>query len=109
MPSFIRKNLITLQGVFNQQGWCPPDWHEDSPPQPTNVTAIVRYTNPAGATQSDNINLSMDADTKVWSCTWDTSASGPGRVDWSIFSTGPVVAATQGFFYVDANPANLEA
>lgn len=108
MVGFIRKNQVVLSGVFNTGGWCPPGWSEPDPPAPTSVTAVLRYKNLSGEVQTDNVNLSVD-DRGVWSCTWDTSASGPGRVDWTVYSAGPVVASTQGFFYVDANPANIEA
>lgn len=55
---------------------------------------------------TQTISLTLQSDGVTWSGTWDSSVA-EGRVDWTVWSTGPVVAAAQGTFVVQANSANV--
>ena len=95
MASFVRKNELIISGKFHVP---------DSPSaQPDSATVVLTYKK-GGTKMTDTINLSLS--NGVWSGTWDSSASDAGRVDWMIYGTGAVVAATQGFFMIEANKAN---
>ena len=110
---FIRKNLLVISGKFFTCG----DWQNE--PQPATATCVLRYKASGGWT-STSINLTLNSTPgplfNVWSGQWDSSAcvgfmdpSCPddGKVTWTVYSAGGVVAATQGCFFVRANKSNV--
>lgn len=98
MAKFVRKNLLILTGRF-----IPKD---GSTSAPNYVSAVLTYTNTVGLPQTDTVALSLNATTNTWLGTWDSSNAKEGRVDWMLYSTGPVQASTEGYFMVVANAAN---
>lgn len=103
MASFVRKNLLVIKAFFN----APEGWSSDTiPPQPSSAVAVVRYCTLQGSTNETSINLTLGGDGVTWSGTWDSSVAGPGRVDWVVYSSGGVEAASQGSFVIQANSAN---
>jgi hypothetical protein len=104
MVSFVRRNLLTLSGQF----WSSGAWKNPPPqPQPSNVYATLRYRSyTSGELVTTNLSLSLNEATNIWSVQWDSSAAMDGRVEWCVYSEGGVIAATQGFFTLEANKAN---
>jgi len=105
MVSFVRRNLLTLLGQF----WSSSAWKNPPslPPQPSNVYATLRYRSyTSGELVTTNLSLSLNEATNIWSVQWDSSAAMDGRVEWCVYSEGGVIAATQGFFTLEANKAN---
>jgi len=96
MNRFVRKNLLTISGTFENA----------SGTQPTSVTAVLNYCDLSDHSAVATINLTMDPDSHVWSGTWDSSAVKEGRVEWVVYSSGGVVAAAEGAFSIEANRAN---
>jgi hypothetical protein len=130
MPSFIRKNLITLNASFIPQGfpcpaggwpcpgggqgdWCystvPPEFpNPPTPPtQPTTVVAVLQFCNPGGSKVSVTIPMVLSANGWYWSCQWDSSASGQGDVIWVVYGSGAAQGANQGKFRILANSVNV--
>lgn len=95
MPSFVRKNELLISGKFCVEG---------SDAQPSSATALLSYRGISGRWTTTTINLSSSDG--IWSGTWDSSAAQEGPVDWVVYSSGGVIAATQGRFFIDANKAN---
>jgi hypothetical protein len=98
MPSFVRKNVVTLSTVFVAA--------DGSATQPSEANAVITYNDQGGAAHQVSIGLTYNAVTGAWVGTWDTSASGEGTVDWMIYGFGTLQAAAQGCFEVYANQAN---
>jgi hypothetical protein len=96
MNRFVRKNLLTISGTFENA----------SGTQPTSVTAVLHYRDLSDAPATTTINLSLGTDGVTWSGAWDSSAAKEGRVEWMVYSSGGVVAAAEGAFSIEANCAN---
>ena len=94
MNRFVRKNLLTISGTFENA----------SGTQPTSVTAVLHYRDLSDTLATTTINLSLVDDS--WSGSWDSSAAKEGRVEWMVYSSGGVVAAAEGAFSIEANCAN---
>ena len=93
----VRRNRLTFSATFT-----PSD---GSLASASAAHLTLTYTNRQGATSTDNVELANSSG--VWSATWDTSNVGSGqRVDWVSWCEGPLQAAAQGSFHVDANKAN---
>ena len=95
---FVRKNALVISGVFRVD--------DDEVAQPTSVTAVLHYENTVGVKVSTSIALDKNLDNNVWSATWDSSDCKNGHVEWMVYGSGAVVAATQGSFDIVANDAN---
>lgn len=93
---FVRGNNLLIGGSF----WSA------SNVQPTSATCTLRYCDPAGKHQTATVNLTCDPTSNRWSGSWDSSAAGPGRVDWVVQSEGALKAAAEGNFTIIANAAN---
>lgn len=102
MATFVRKNVIALAVEFFQ-----PNTQTPVVAQPTGVTVTLAFHNTSGVEATTTIQLSFDAATLIWSATWDSSAAKAGRVEWMVFSSGPTQCATEGFFTIAANRANI--
>ncbi len=73
----------------------------------TNPTAANLFiTFPVNGVET-TVEVPMTQNVNLWSATWESSASDPGDVDWSIRTTGgsPTVAE-DGTFRLSANAAN---
>lgn len=111
MARFVRRGLLTISGTFQMNDnldvdEIPPPSPPVPAPQPANATCQLSYTNSLNQPTVFSFPLLMNPDGS-WSGTWDSTDAGPGRVEWVVFSTGGVVAATQGFFELVANDANM--
>lgn len=132
VAAFIRKNLITLNAAFLPQGfvfppntpwpfpgggpingdWCystvpPQNPAPTNPPvQPTEVIAVLSFTNPGGSSVTTTIPMVLSVSGWFWSCQWDSSASGQGDVTWVVFGSGAAQGANQGSFRIIANSVN---
>jgi hypothetical protein len=80
----------------------------DEPPvvQPTAVTCLLHYWNMLDQEVITTVSMTMDSSNR-WSGTWDSTDAKPGRIEWAVYSTGAVVAATQGAFQLHGNDANI--
>lgn len=112
MTAFVRKNLIQINARFVPPGWCY--WNKQTnspnppPPQPSNAVVVLKFI-PTGTKTplSVQVPMTLGADGVTWSCTWDSSASGEGVVEWVVYGSGTVQSANQGVFTILANPANV--
>lgn len=97
--SFIRGNAITISATFTAA--------DGSATQPSDVTAVVVYKDLSGVTQRTTLTMTQALlGSSTWSVNWDSSAAGSGLVQWAVFGTGSLVAASQGQFNIEANAAN---
>lgn len=95
--SIVRKNLVTFSGTFQINGAATP--------QPSSAAVSLYYQNMQGAFVQQAI--AMTDTNGVWSANWDTSLTAGGWVQWTAFSQGAVQAATDGWFFVEANLSNV--
>lgn len=115
---FVRKNLITLYGAFYAPPplpTIPPPYPPAAPlapsaptllsPQPSTVTAALRYLNLSNSWVEGTVAMSFA--TPAWSGVWDTSLSMGGPVSWTVWGSGSAQAAAMGWFIVQANPSNI--
>lgn len=130
MPTFTRRTQLVFSGRFTLQE--DPDYEaaetEDSSTtgdsgsdegteaddgtnvQPSAATLQLRYLS-FSLNQNILVTVPMTIDNAnpagpKWSATWDSTDAAPGRVEWVVFSTGAVQAATQGSFQLLGNNAN---
>lgn len=99
MSQFVRKGLLTCSGTFVAT--------DGSGTQPSAAILTVTYDNLSGNLATDTVGMTLS--NGVWSGQWDSSRSSAGAVSWSVASTGPIQAATQGDFTIVANAANINS
>lgn len=97
MAAFVRKNAITISATFTAA-------NGDDNLQPSAAYVELVFQDLSGSTQ--RVSLTMSESSGVWSATWDSSAAGPGTVQWVAYGTGTLEAAQQGQFEILANAAN---
>jgi hypothetical protein len=79
--------------------------------QPPSGQVSVNFSSPSGQ-QTAVINMlppgSFGGDPTQWYAAWDSRGANPGQVNWSVHSGVPTpVVVADGWFQLNANPANL--
>ena len=100
MADFIRKNLLVCTVTFMDE--------DGTSIQPSAAVLFVNYRNMLGVQANDTVTMNYDDVTNSWSATWDSSRCTHGNVEWMVFGSGALQAATQGQFQIAANAANTE-
>lgn len=98
MSTFTRRALLMFTAKFL------PLAGETGTPSAAEVK--MSYKDLSGSERQETIPLTLDTDGETWTCDWDTTNAGAGRVDWAARCWGGLQAAVQGHFNVAANTAN---
>lgn len=98
MSTFTRRSLLTFTAKFYALAGTVGT--------PSAAEVKLAYKDLSGSERQDTIPLVLGDDGETWTCTWDTTNAGAGRVDWAARCWGGLQAATQGHFTVAANTAN---
>ena len=104
MTSFVRKNLLTFTGTC-----FLPGESASTPPskQPSAGVMVLRFKNTSFVWTVVTIALTASGSPNyTWTGTWDSSACEEGTVSWTMYFSGPVQAAQEGCFFVNANRSN---
>ena len=98
MTVIVRKNAVIFTASFAAA--------DGTTTQPVSAYTELRFKNTSGATTQVSISLTYDSVSNTWSGVWDSSAAAQGLVEWVVYGSGILEAATQGSFQIAANAAN---
>lgn len=115
----VRKNVVTFSCQFYAP---PPVVFPPAPPSsyspviqnPTSAWVTLRFKGLNGLYQLVTVMMTLDTATNIWSANWDSSAAQGGKIDspdakcdWAIWGDGLGQAAQEGYFFIEANTANV--
>ena len=99
LQQFVRKSLIQITATFAALN--------GGSAVPTSATCELHFQTLAGASDLTAVLLVYDSESGTWAGHWDSSDAGQCTVDYTVFCSGPLQAATQGQFQVVANASNV--
>jgi len=76
-------------------------------PVAVSTAAEVRIEFPQTRAKKSFVIIPMQQTNGIWRAEWDSrEAADGGKVYWWVHSTAGIIAADEGFFELEANPAN---
>jgi hypothetical protein len=101
MISFKRRNLIDAVFVFAA--------NDGSTSQPTSASLTLYYLAADGSGPTVTVVPLFGLQGQQWVGSWLSDVAAPGRVDWEVSCTGPLIVVEEGSFYLTGNAANAVA